>query len=113
MKGSSWASGSVGLCDQMWTALVDVRGEAEAGSLGSRWDQVYILHSFPPRALLRWGRVSPSMVQNEQSKEAQTKGGPRELVAEGVFQACFQHSILIETNTSPFVGWGLEMHVYV
>lgn len=53
------------------------------------------------------------MVQNEQSKEAQTKGGPRELVAEGVFQACFQHSILIETNTSPFVGWGLEMHVYV
>ena len=33
MKGSSWASGSVGMCDQMWTALVDVRGEAEAGSL--------------------------------------------------------------------------------
>lgn len=59
------------------------------------------------------GEGVPSTLQNQQSKEPPTKGDPRELVAEGVFQACFQHSILIETNTSPFVGWGLEMHVYV
>lgn len=59
------------------------------------------------------GEGVPSTLQNQQSKERPTKGDPRELVAEGVFQACFQHSILIETNTSPFVGWGLEMHVYV
>lgn len=57
------------------------------------------------------GEGVPSTLQNQQSKEPPTKGDPRELVAEGVFQACFQHSILIETNTSPFVGWGLEMHV--
>lgn len=59
------------------------------------------------------GEGARSTVQNEQSKEAQTKGDPRELAAEGVSRACFQHSILTETNTSLFVGWGLEMHVYM
>ena len=57
MKGSSWASGSVGMCDQMWTALVDVRGEAEAGSLGSRWDQVYT-HSRAALASVTVGSVT-------------------------------------------------------
>ena len=80
------------------------------------WEQVGpSLHpsQLSPKGTPEMGEGVPSTVQNEQSKEAQTKGGPRELVSEGVFRACFQHSILIETNTSPFVGWGLEMHVYV
>ena len=96
-----------------------MEGSGGCGGRGRGWEHgEQVRPSLHPSQLsskgtpeMGWG--VPSTVQNQQSKEPPTKGDLRELVAEGVFQACFQHSIFIESNTSPFVGCGLEMRVYV
>ena len=106
MKGSSWVPGSVGMWDQTWKALEDVGGEAEAGNMGNRWDQVYILHSFPPRALPRWGGVSPPPYRTNSPRSLQPKG----IRGSWWLRVCFRPAFSIASllNQTPALLWDAD-----
>lgn len=59
------------------------------------------------------GEGVPSMVTELTVPGGSVKKDPWQLVDEGVFQACFQHGILMETNTSLLGDLGVEMCVCI